>query len=167
MFTLSVLILDRRMYNVTSPFLESLYCRCHFMSQWATQFLSYKEFSLQLSLQFHILQFSKYSVSIRQFLWMNVSLTRFSFSRKFLFYFSFYFQQESPPPWTLEAYRPRRITYSICYPRWGIPPAGVPPSFWPGLTGGYPRWGIPLSGGSPWPGLIGVCNVGVPPQRYP
>ena len=45
--------------------------------------------------------------------------------------------QESPPAWTQEAYRPRRIKY---YPRWGTPsPVGVPPQ--PGLMGRVPEAG--------------------------
>ena len=48
-------------------------------------------------------------------------------------------EQESPPAWTQEAYRQRRIKYSICYLRWGTPPGQV---WWEG-GGGNPRWGIP------------------------
>ena len=60
-----------------------------------------------------------------------------------------YFKQESPA-WTQEAYRPRRIKYSICWPRWGPPPAGVPQA-------------------APWPGLMGVEGTqgGAPSGRVP
>ena len=37
--------------------------------------------------------------------------------------------KESPPAWTQEAYRPRRIKYSICFPKWGQ------------VRWGYPKWG--------------------------
>ena len=83
-------------------------------------------------------------------------------------------KQESPPAWTQEAYRPRRIKYSICYPRWGTPRWGnpqpgvmgylrwVPPIGW--LPSGYPLWGPP---GQVWQGGTwgGVPPVGVPPVR--
>ena len=65
---------------------------------------------------------------------------------------SFYkWKQESPPSWTQEVYRPRRIKYYSV----GYPPVGVPPQ--PGLTrGGTPYWGTPLLGylspGQVWPG---------------
>ena len=75
--------------------------------------------------------------------------------------------QESPPAWTQEAYRQRRIKYSICYPvRGGYPPFGVPP--WPVLTGGYPRWGTPCRG---TPGKVQLGGYlrwgtpGVPPSQ--
>ena len=66
-----------------------------------------------------------------------------------------------------EAYRPRHIKYSICYPRWGTPPAGVTPPSQVWFGGGYPRWAprrvppIPgLMGGGTWGG---VPPAGVPP----
>ena len=80
------------------------------------------------------------------------------------------FEQGIPPAWTQEAYQPRRIKYSICYPRWGTPPQ-------PGLTGvtrgGYSLAGVPprsgLMGvpkvGYPQPGLTGGTQGGVPPGR--
>ena len=43
------------------------------------------------------------------------------------------FQQESPPAWTQETYRPRRIKFSICCP----------------VPGGTPCRGVPLLGGTP------------------
>ena len=61
-------------------------------------------------------------------------------------------QQESSA-WTQEAYRPRRIKYSICYPRWIPPSRGTPR---PLLTGGYLRWGTPQQG---------YTLTGVPPAR--
>ena len=67
-------------------------------------------------------------------------------------------KQESPPAWTQEAYRPRRIKYYICCPvPGGYPPSGpgrVPPS-----RGYLPlAWGTPWAGGTPpWPG-------GLPPS---
>ena len=68
------------------------------------------------------------------------------------------YQQESPPVWTQEAYRPPCSEYSFCCPNW-VPP---PPS-WPGwggtLPGGYPTWVPPL----PCPNLVG----GYPAGEYP
>ena len=79
------------------------------------------------------------------------------------------FIQESPPAWTQEAYRPRHIKYSICYPRWGTPPIGVPParSHSGGTWGGVPPSGYPPSQGTPQPGLMGGMQGGVPPSGYP
>ena len=42
-------------------------------------------------------------------------------------------QQDSPPAWTQEAYRPQRGKHTLCYPRWG---GGVPT-----LVGGVPTLG--------------------------
>ena len=78
-------------------------------------------------------------------------------------------KQESPPAWTQEAYRPRRIKYYSV--GWGNPHrvpggtrGGVPPPgqvWWRG--GVYPRWGTPHQG-IPRPGLTGgVSEVGYPP----
>ena len=53
-------------------------------------------------------------------------------------------QQESPPAWTQEAYRPRHINYSICCP---VPGGGEVP---------HPRWG----GGQGGPNLTGVPPCG-------
>ena len=44
------------------------------------------------------------------------------------------FQQESPPVWMQEAYRPRHIKYSICFLRWGT----LPP--WLDLARVLPLW---------------------------
>ena len=74
-------------------------------------------------------------------------------------------KQESPPVWTQERYRPRRIKY---YPRWGTPPpvggtwGGVPPGQVQRGGRGYLRWGTP-------PGQVwwGVPKVGHPPIGYP
>ena len=77
----------------------------------------------------------------------------------------FYLKQESPPAWTQEAYRPRRIKYSICYPvRGGVPPpVGVPPLPGP-MWGGVPEVWYPPIGVPPWPGLMGGGTWGgVPP----
>ena len=53
--------------------------------------------------------------------------------------FSIITQQDSPPAWTQEAYRPPRGKHMLCYPRWG----GVPT-----LVGGtYPGGGGTYSGG--------------------
>ena len=76
-------------------------------------------------------------------------------------------QQESPPAWTQEAYRPRRIKYSICYPvRGEVPPPslGYPPGqvWW-----GVPEVGYPCQGTPPSPGLMGVPEVEYPPSGYP
>ena len=73
-----------------------------------------------------------------------------------------FIQQESPPAWTQEAYRPLCSKYSLCCPNWVPPPGGqvrVPP---PG--GGQVR--VPPRGGS-GPGTPpggGGCQVRVPPQ---
>ena len=75
------------------------------------------------------------------------------------------YRQESPPAWTQEPYRPRRIKYSICFPKWGYPnsppPAGGTPR--PGLTGGYLRWGTPPGRGYP----PTRSDSGAPEVRYP
>ena len=90
-------------------------------------------------------------------------------------------KQESPPAWTQEAYRPRRIKYSICYLRWGTPLAGgVPPGqvSWEGTRGGIPppvgvppgyvwwrgtRGEVPLAGHPPSQVWQGDTQGGVPP----
>ena len=64
-------------------------------------------------------------------------------------------QQESPPAWTQEAYRPPCSEYSFCYPNWVPPPILT----WPG---GYPTW-VPLAG---YP-LAGYIPDKVPPSRVP
>ena len=81
--------------------------------------------------------------------------------------------KKSPPAWTQEAYRPRRIKY---YSRWGTPPGqvwwgkylrwGTPLSGYPLARsyGGYPRWGTP-SWSTPWPGPMGGNQGGVPPHQ--
>ena len=82
--------------------------------------------------------------------------------------FKIYSQQESPPAWTQEAYRPHRIKYSICYLRWGTPRQGYPrPSLMGG--GGYPRWGTlpPPSRGTPGQVWWGVPEVGYPFAEVP
>ena len=55
-------------------------------------------------------------------------------------------EKESPPAWTQEAYRPRRIKYSICCPIPGGGGAGVPTMARgvPTLVGGY----LPCLGGT-------------------
>ena len=65
-----------------------------------------------------------------------------------------------------EAYRPRRIKYSICCPvRGGVPPPrwGYPPTA--RSTGGGPEVGYPPVRGTPWPGLMGGTRGGVPIVR--
>ena len=49
-------------------------------------------------------------------------------------------EQESPPAWMQEAYRPRRIKYSVWYPKWGTPQQGYPPARFDrgGTQGGEP-----------------------------
>ena len=88
-------------------------------------------------------------------------------------------KQENPPAWTQEAYRPRRIKYSICCPvRGGTPSQVTPPPpvlTWPGgypisgtprpdLVGVYPISGIPLLSWPSW-GVPHPCQ-GVPHLRY-
>ena len=63
-----------------------------------------------------------------------------------------------------EAYRLRRINYSICYLRWGVPevgypPAGVPPGQ---VWQGGPEVGTPRQGYPPQPGLMGYPRWGTP-----
>ena len=66
-------------------------------------------------------------------------------------------KQESPPAWTQEAYRPRRIKYySVGYP----PCRGTPLAR---SDRGYPRWGSPQLG---YP-LVGVPPIRVPPSQVP
>ena len=73
-------------------------------------------------------------------------------------------KQESPPAWTQEAYRPRRIKYSICFPKWGTPGRVAPQA---GLMGDL-RWGTPSGRVPPWPGLMGGgTRGGVLPGRVP
>ena len=57
-----------------------------------------------------------------------------------------------------ETYRPRRIKYSICYPRWGTPRQGTPLAR---SDGGVPKVGYPRQG-TPWPGLRGYPRWGTP-----
>ena len=86
-----------------------------------------------------------------------------------------FFKQESPPVWTQEPYRPRRIKYSICCPVWGrggypIPAGGSPSWVTPILTepGGYP---IPAGGypilGTPPPVLTWLGGTPSLPGEYP
>ena len=93
--------------------------------------------------------------------------------------------QEGPPGWTQEAYRPPCSEYSFCCPNWvppwqGTPrpdlaggrgyPTWVPPLTWPG---GYPTW-VPPAGyphpdlGDTLPGypLAGYPHLGTPPAGY-
>ena len=69
-------------------------------------------------------------------------------------------KKQDSPAWTQEAYRPRRIKYSICCPVLG---GGGTPS----LPGGIPPWVPPIpTGGYPpsWPGLGGYP---IPAGEYP
>ena len=50
-------------------------------------------------------------------------------------------QQESPPAWTQEAYRPPCSEYSFCCPTWVPPPGGYPVRYPPGGGSGYPPGG--------------------------
>ena len=56
-------------------------------------------------------------------------------------------EQESPPAWTQEAYRPPCSEYSFCCPTRVPPPGGVPDPGTP--PGGYRTW-VPPRGGT-WP----------------
>ena len=58
-------------------------------------------------------------------------------------------QQESPPAWTQEAYRPPRSKYTPCCFSWGYPPTS-----WPGTC----IWGVPP---------ILLTGDGVPPPSWP
>ena len=59
-------------------------------------------------------------------------------------------QQESPPAWTQEAYRPPCSEYSFCCPT-RVPPRGVPDPGTPPGGSGYPP------GGGTWPGYPPRC----------
>ena len=90
-------------------------------------------------------------------------------------------QQESPPAWTQEAYRPPCSEYSFCCPTWVPPPGGYLDlgTPWGGLgtpPGGVPRPGYPPGGEVPDPGTPpggypdlggGVPDPGTPPGGYP
>ena len=72
------------------------------------------------------------------------------------------FEQESPPAWTQEAYRPPCSKYSLCCPNLVPPPARVPPQ------PGYPPARVPplarvppSQGTPPWPGY--PPGQGTPP----
>ena len=65
------------------------------------------------------------------------------------------FQQESPPAWTQEAYRPPCSEYSFCCPDRVPPPGGVPGPDRVPPPGGVPGPGpdrVPPPGGVPGPG---------------
>ena len=71
-------------------------------------------------------------------------------------------KQESPPAWTQEAYRPRRIKYY----RGGVlppPSRGTPGQVWWGVT----RGGVSPHQDTPQSGLTGGTRGGVPPIRVP
>ena len=79
-------------------------------------------------------------------------------------------KQESPPAWTQDGYRPRRIKYAICYLRWGTPPSrgtplpGVPtPSQ---VSWGYLRWGTPQQGYPLARSDRGYLRWGAPQKGY-
>ena len=81
-------------------------------------------------------------------------------------------EQESPPAWTQEAYRPPCSEYSFCCPTRVPPPGGVPDPGTPpggGTWPGYPPGGVPDPGtprGGTWPGYPpgGGYLTRVPPQ---
>ena len=76
-------------------------------------------------------------------------------------------EQESPPAWTQEAYRPPCSEYSFCCPTWVTPPGGVPCQVPPLGGGGGTQSGTPPGGtrsGTP-PGL--GTPLGGYPVRYP
>ena len=69
-------------------------------------------------------------------------------------------EQESPPAWTQEAYRPPRSKYTLCCSCWGVPRVGTPAGGRGTLggcppAGGYPRQAPPARGYPSW----------VPPAR--
>ena len=67
-------------------------------------------------------------------------------------------EQESPPAWTQEAYRPPCSKYSLCCPNWVPPRQGTPQPGYP-LARVPPQPGYPPSQGTP-PGRV-------PPARVP
>ena len=72
------------------------------------------------------------------------------------------FEQESPPAWTQEAYRPPCSEYSFCCPTRVPPPGGVPD---PGTPPGGTRTPPPRGGTRTPPG--GVPDPGTPPGGVP
>ena len=80
-------------------------------------------------------------------------------------------QQESPPAWTQEAYRPPCSEYSFCCPTWvPPPPAGYPPPILTWLGGGtWPGYPPPPGQGTPpsWPGRGGYLTRVPPRPGYP
>ena len=81
-------------------------------------------------------------------------------------------EQESPPAWTPEAYRPPCSKYSLCCPNWVPPQQGTPPGRVPPRQGtpqpGYPPGqGTPPSQGTPWPGYPLPPPTPTPSQGTP
>ena len=91
-----------------------------------------------------------------------------------------YHQQESPPAWMQEAYRPLCSKYSLCCPNWVPPLGGVPGQVPPPGGSGYPRGGTQSGtppggtrsgqvryppGGSGYPPWGGTRSGQVPPPR--
>ena len=58
-------------------------------------------------------------------------------------------EQESPPAWTQEAYRPLCSKYSLCCPNWVPPRGGYPVRYHPGGVPGPPPRGGTRSGTPP------------------
>ena len=73
-------------------------------------------------------------------------------------------KQESPPAWTLEAYRPLCSKYSLCCPNWIPPPGGGYPD--PPRSGTPPRGGT-RSGTPPGGVRVPPRGGGVPGQVPP
>ena len=74
-----------------------------------------------------------------------------------------YFEQESPPAWTQEEYRPPCSKYSLCCPNWIPPWQGTPPAPQPGYP---PGQGTPLGRVPPSPARV-PPRPGYPPARVP
>ena len=75
------------------------------------------------------------------------------------------FQQESPPAWTQEAYRPPCSKYSLCCPNWVPPRPGVPPPVRVPPGQGTPPARVPPGQGTPQPWY--PPSQGTPPARVP
>ena len=94
----------------------------------------------------------------RRQLWNCFQLRAYSHQQKATAKAKKFKEQESPPAWTQEAYRPPCSEYSFCCPTWVPPQPGYSPPSWPG-QGGVPDQGTPLARVPP--------GQSTPPARVP